>query len=140
MQKCLCLPSDVEIADIIDRDRIKECRIDRRHTKIVNIIFGPTQATVEGKTVQRKNKMPHNSSLIINIPSSIIERYGNVTLGIDVLYINKRLYIIAISKYIKSIQYTGTANKNTNIFPVTIKKFKSDYMIQGFVVKVMYAN
>ena len=84
--------------------------------------------------------MSLDSSLVTNIPSSIIERYGNVTLGIDVLHVNKRPYIIAISKHIKYIQCMRSANKITTTFLATIKKFKSDYMIRGFVVKVIYAN
>ena len=89
IQKCLCLPSGVNLADAIDKGGIKECGIDRRCIKIANVNFGPAQATVEGKTVQRKDKMPRDSSLITNIPSSIIKRYGNVTLEICVLYVNK---------------------------------------------------
>ena len=84
--------------------------------------------------------MSRDSSLITNIPSSIIERYGSVTLGIDVLHINKRPYIIAMSKHIKYIQCMGTENKNTTNFLSTIKKFESDYMICGFVVKVIYTD
>ena len=34
----------------------------------------------------------------------------------------------------------GTTNKNTDTFLATIKKFKSNYLIQGFVVKVIYAD
>ena len=89
IQKCMGLPSDVDHADAIDKGGVKECGIDRRHIKIANIIYGPAQVAVEGKTVQRKNKMVHDSSLITNIPSSIIERYESVTLEIDVLHINK---------------------------------------------------
>ena len=84
--------------------------------------------------------MPRDSSLITNIVSSIIERYGYMSLGIDVLHINKRPYIIAISKHIKYIQCMGTENKNTTTFLATIKKFKSDYMICGFVLKTICAD
>ena len=95
---------------------------------------------MEGKTVQRKNKIPRYSSMILSIPPSIIDRYGNVALGIDVLHINKRPYIIAISKHIKYIQCVGTTDKKVDTFLSTIKKFKSNYMIRGFVVKVIYAD
>ena len=140
IQICLCLPSDVNLADTIDKGGIKECVIDRRHIKIANVIYGPAQASVEGKTVQRNNKMPRDSSLYTNILSSIIEKYGNITLGIDMVHINKRPYIIAISKHIKYIQCIGTENKNITTFLSTIKKFKADYMTRGFVVKVIYAD
>ena len=34
----------------------------------------------------------------------------------------------------------GTTSKNTDTFLAIIRKFKSNYMIQGFVVKVIYAD
>ena len=140
VQECLCLPSDKDMADAIEKGGIQECGIDRRHIKIANIIYGPARAAVEGKTVQRKNKMPRESSMMLSIPPSIIERYGYVSLGIDVLHINKRPYVIAVSKHIKFIQCLGTMNKNVETFLSTIKRFKSDYMIRGFIVKTIYAD
>ena len=63
-----------------------------------------------------------------------------VTLGINVLYINNCPFIIPISKHIKFFQCTGTSNKNTIIFLVIIQQMKSDYMIRGFIVKMIYAD
>ena len=65
IQECLCLPSDDDLADWIDKGGVQECGIDHRHIKIVNVIFGPAKATVEEKTVQRKNKMPRDSEVEI---------------------------------------------------------------------------
>ena len=138
IQECLCLPSDDDLSDSIDKVGVQECGIDCRHIKIANIIFRPAKIVVEGKTVQRKNKMPRDSSMLLSIPFSIIDRYGNVALGIEVLHINKWPYIIAISKHIKYIQCVGTTNKKVDTFLSIIKRFKSDYMIRGFVVKVIY--
>ena len=128
----MCLPSDVDLADAIGKGGIQECGINRRHIKIANIIYGPAKAAIEGKTVQRKNKMPCDSSMILSIPPSIIERYGYVTLGIDVLHINKRPYVITVSKHIKYIQCVGTTNKNVETFLSTIKRFKSSYISINF--------
>ena len=61
IQKCLCLPSDKDFAEVIDTSGIKECGIDKRHIKITNIILGPAKAAIEGKTVQQTNKMPRDS-------------------------------------------------------------------------------
>ena len=84
--------------------------------------------------------MPLDSSILLSVPPSTIDRYGNVVLSIDVLHINKRPFIIAISKHIKYIQCISTTDKKVETFLSTFKKFKSDYMIRGFVVKVMYAH
>ena len=100
IQECLYLPSDIDFADAINKGGIKEWRVDRKHIKIGNIIFGPTKTAIEGKTVQRKNKIPRDCSLITHIPPSIIERYRMITLGIDVLHINNCPFIISVSKHI----------------------------------------
>ena len=140
IQECRCLLSDINFADAIDKGGIKEYGVIRRHIKIANIIFGPVKAAIEGKTAQRKNKIPRDNSLITDIPPSIIERYKMVTLGIVVLHINKPPFIIAISKHIKHFQCMGNRNKNTATFFTVIQKMKYDYMIQGFVVKMIYAD
>ena len=69
--------------DALDKGAIQKCGgIDRRqHIKIVNIIWGPVKASIEGKTVQRTNKMPRKSGVITHVPPTILEQYGNVTLG-----------------------------------------------------------
>ena len=119
----------MDMADAIEKGGIQEWGIDCRHIKIANILYGPAKAAIEGKTVQRKNKMPRETSMLLGIPSSIIERYGNVSLGINVLHINSRPFVIAVSKHIKYIQCLETANKNVETFLATIKRFKSGYMI-----------
>ena len=101
IQECLCLPSDVDFADAIEKGGIKECGVDRRHIKIANIVLGPAKASIEGKTVQRTNKMPRDSDMITGVPPSIMERYGKVTIGIDVIHINKRTFILSVAKHIK---------------------------------------
>ena len=140
IQKCLCLPSNIDFVDAIDEGRIKECGVDRRHIKITNIIFGPTKAAIEGKTVSRKNKMPRDSSLITHIPPSIIKKYEMVTLGINVLYFNDCPFIIAVSKHIKFFQCMGTSNKDVTTFLAEIQEMKSDYMLRGFRIKMIYTD
>ena len=140
IQECLCLPSDMDFAEAIDTGGIKECGIDRRHIKIANIILGPTKADIEGKTVQRTNKMPRESGLITHIPPSILERHGMVTLGLDVMYINKRPFILSISKHIKYFQCMGTRNKTVKTFMCTIGKMKAEYQLRGFKMNLIYVD
>ena len=63
-----------------------------------------------------------------------------VTLEINVLHINKCPFIIAVSNHMKYFQCMGTSNKNTATFLAIIQKMKSDYTIQGFVVKMIYVD
>ena len=84
--------------------------------------------------------MPPDSSTILIIPLSIIERNGYVALGIDVLHYNKHPNVIVISKHIKYMQCVGTTNKNVETFLTTTKRFKSNYMISDNVVKTIFAD
>ena len=72
IQEYLRFPSDTNLANVIDRGGIKECGIDRRHIKIANVIFGPAKDTVEGKTVQRMNKMSCDK---FNIKSQVYKSF-----------------------------------------------------------------
>ena len=84
--------------------------------------------------------MPRESSMLLSIPPSIIERYRYVALWVLTYCTSTIVHIIAISKHIKYIQCLGTTNKNVDTFLASIKKFKSDYMTWGFVVKTIYAD
>ena len=108
--------------------------------RIANIILRPAKAAIEGKTVQQTNKMQRDSGVITHVPPSILERYGMVTLGIDVMHTNKRPFILTISKHIKYFQYMGTRNKTAETFMDMLQKMKSDYQLRGFKVKMIYAD
>ena len=140
IQESLCLPSDNDFANVIDKGGIKECGVDRRYIKLANIVLGPAKTVIEGKTIQRTNKMPRDIGLITHNPPSIIERYGMVTLGIDVMHINKRPFVLAVSKHIKYFQCIRTRNKTAETFMNTIRKMKTGYQLQGFKVKMIYAD
>ena len=72
--------------------------------------------------------------------TSIIERYGILTLGLDVMHINSRPFILSVSKHIKYFQCIGTRNKSAKTFLSTIEKMKAEYMVRGFAIKIIYAD
>ena len=59
------------------------------------------------------------------------------TLGIDVMHIKRRPYIIAVSKDIKFFQCMGTRDKKVEIFMDTIQKLKANYMLRGYKIKIV---
>ena len=80
IQECLCLPSDKDFSHGLETGGIKECGVDRRHINIANEIYGPSKHAVEGKSVQRTNRMPRENTTT-SLPPSILRRYGDVTIG-----------------------------------------------------------
>ena len=139
IQECLCLPADVDLANGLDSGVIQECGVDRRHVKIANEIYGPNKHALEGKTVQKTNSMVRDSSYIEASPS-ILAHYKEVTLGVDVLFINKVPYLFTISRHIKFIQCLCIRTQRDNVYIDSIRKMKTVYEMRGFMVTKIYAD
>jgi len=73
---------------------IPNCNITRQDILRADDIFGPNLGSVKGETTRRP--MQH----VNNILEEILEKYGEVTLSIDIMAINKILFIITTSRNI----------------------------------------
>jgi hypothetical protein len=94
---------------------------------------------VQGKTVQRTNNMPREDQ-ILGVPPSILEHYGTVTVGIDVMHVNGLAFLINVAKHIKFIQCICIRNKSDDMFIAAITKMDNIYRLQGFKITTMYAD
>ena len=115
IQKYLCLPADLDLANGLDSGMIQECGIDRRHVNISIEMYGPNKHALQGKTgVQRANNM-HRDSSYLGISPSILKHYKEGSLGVYFLFINKVPNLFAISRHIKFIQCLCIPNQSDNI-------------------------
>ena len=55
---------------------VKECEVDCRHINIASKIYGLSKHALEGKSVQKPNKMPPRDSTTTNLPPSILQKTG----------------------------------------------------------------
>ncbi len=67
---------------------------------IVNALktFGPDLANIRGKTVRRKPE--HVSTEIVKIPQQILSTQQNVTLSVDVMFVNQVPFLVSSSRNI----------------------------------------
>jgi hypothetical protein len=133
IQNRLVLPSDVDFANSLENGTIPECGINRRDIRIAKDIFGPNGNSLEGKTVQRKSKLACSDE-VMDLPKHIVDKYINVTLGIDVMHVNGNKFLIAIPEHIGYIQTIAIATKSEISFLSGIKKMVSQYQLRGFKV------
>jgi len=66
---------------------LKQCQKD---------IFGPNLGSIKGKTIRHPKK--HVDVTGTYVPEEILEKYGNVTLAIDITAINKIPFMISTSR------------------------------------------
>ena len=79
-------------------------------------IFGPDIGSLKGKQVQ-KTPDPVQTN-IIEIPSHIFERYQNVIIATDIMYVNKTAFLVTISRNIRF----ATSEMINNLRNTTIMK------------------
>ena len=76
-------------------------------------IFGPDLGSLKGKTTQRNP--PIIDSPVTTIPASILKWYQNVTLCIDIMYVNLVAMLVSVSRNIKFATIEAIPNNKTTI-------------------------
>ena len=93
-------PSHAKYLKILNNNLIRDCKITSEDAKIALHIYGPDKATVKGKTVRRQpSRVPVTP--LSHLPESIIEFHSQVTLCVDILFVNGVPFLHTISKNIQ---------------------------------------
>ena len=69
-----------------------------------NTLFGSDIASLKGKTVRKKSKLPREDATI-EIPPAIIDQFKEgITLSIDIMHVNKVLFLVSKSHHLDYYQ------------------------------------
>ena len=82
-----------------------------------------------------RQKTPHIRGLILPIPITILDRYKEVTIAWDIMFINGICFINTISRHIKFMTAEHIANTDATTLQEYIKQVKQVYMQRGFKAK-----
>jgi hypothetical protein len=63
--------------------------------KVANALFDPSIVGLTGKTVRRAE--PHVQEDIQSMPPKIMAKYMNITLGGDIMFVNRIWFFVTIS-------------------------------------------
>jgi hypothetical protein len=96
-------------------------------------IFGRDSGTPQGKITRRKLEGTRGS--IFNIPRQIIEQYRNITLCIDIMFVNQIPFFLSISRNIKFITVSVLANRKEASLTKALKEIHAVYPKRGFHIR-----
>ena len=97
-------PSDEDLSNAIEHNVIGNNNFTRRYILNTNKLFGSDIASLKGKTVRRKSKLPREDSSI-EIPPAIIDRFKEgITLSIDIMHVNKVSFLVSRSYHLNYYQ------------------------------------
>ena len=115
----------------VENNLIPNCPITRRDIITTEHIFGPDVRALKGNTTRRQ---PLGVGLYnhIPIPSTVVEQYHDVILAVDILYVNKLLFIATISRHIHFGTVEFLRNQKAITLTEHIKQVNQLYRQQGF--------
>ena len=91
----LGFPSIKDFLWILQSNQIKDCPVNVDDARIAHKIWGPSVAALKGKTV-RTQPEPVTTDTIL-IPKAIREMHKEVTLTIDIFFVNQIPFFINLS-------------------------------------------
>jgi len=81
-------PNTADYINDIVRDLILNCPITKEDIICAEDILGPNLGSLKGNTT-RKTLETVSLDILDNLPNGLLQEYGDVTLEIDIMYINK---------------------------------------------------
>lgn len=126
-------PSLKDFLRIVDNNQLTNCPITRRDVLAAEDILGPDLGSLKGKTTRKSS--PQVSHRKVTLPPEIHERNRSITLGIDIMFVNKLAFFITISQGLKfgTVEYIASRGQDTVL--ACIKRVRSVYKLGGFALE-----
>jgi hypothetical protein len=82
----------------VSAGQIQNCPVTPTDIKVAEIISGPNVMCLKGKTTRSTTKQARMEP--IQIPISISEKYKNVTLAVDIMFVRGYRFLVSVSEHI----------------------------------------
>jgi len=92
LQNIIGRPSNQDLINYVESNMIPNCPITKQDILRAEDIFGPNLESVKGKTTHTMQE--HVQVNLDDLPKEIMEKHSDVTLAIDVMFINRIPFVI----------------------------------------------
>ena len=131
-------PSTATFVAALKNNGLMNCPVTPGDVRAAEQIFGPDIASLKGKTTRRNP--PIIDSPITPVPADILKRYQNVTLCIDIMYVNRIPRLVSISRNIKFGTIEAIPNNKTAIALKGVKAILQVYRWNGFNIEMAFMD
>ena len=138
LQNIIGRPSTQDLIKYVENNMIPSCPVTKQDILSAEDIFRPNIGSIKGKMKHTKQK--HVQVNLKDIPQEIMEKHGELTLAIDVLFINRIPLITMTSRNI----HFGTAelvkDMKNNTLITSIDQLIQAYRTCGFKIMAILAD
>jgi hypothetical protein len=138
LQAGLVFPSNADMRWAIQSNLIKDCPVTVKDMATAIKVWGPSIAMLKEKTVRRTPPVVRQN--VIEIPKEIRELHKDVTLVIDIFFVNKITFFITYSLVICFLLVTHLSNRKALTIFDALKSMCSYYLQQGFQIVFIKGN
>ena len=135
LQNVVGRPSMKTFLEMVENKWLPNCPISRDDVAAADDIFGPNVGSLKGKTVRRTPE--HVRGGQVNIPRPIVERYRDITLCGDIMFVNKVPFLVTISRNINFRTAAVLRSRQAKIISRNILAVKKLYSARGFRVHTL---
>jgi hypothetical protein len=128
----LGFPSQKDFMWILRSNQIKDSPVMVEDAMAAYKIWGPSVAALKGKMVRKKPEPVKTD--IVPIPKEIHELHKEVTLTINIIFVNKIPFFVTLSRVLYFTTVTHLPDRNLGQFFKTLKGIFYYYLQQGFCV------
>ena len=124
--------------NIVKQNLLKNCPITTEDIMAAEDIFGPNLGSLKGKTARRGGE--HVAIDRQEVPRMIMERYRDVTLCIDIMYVSKIAFLVTVSRGIKFGTAETLKDRKHPTIMTAIKHVVAIYSQRGFRVNTAHTD
>ena len=138
LQEIVMFPGDADFLKMLDSKTLANCKVTRRDFRMARDIYGRNEAIIKGRTTRRQPEAVEIE--ITDVPRHILKNYGDVTLCVDIFYVNGIRFITSISKHIKFRTARAITNMRRSTITSALEGIVGIYSARGFTVKMILAD
>jgi hypothetical protein len=140
IQNMIGHPSTKDFKRIVASGTIlPNCPITTRDIAAAEDIFGPSLGCLKGKTTRRSSP-PVTHFEAEPVPPALLERHRDVTLSVDIMFVNKIPFLVTISRYLKFGTVESLRERTAKQILRCIKSVRGVYNKRGFRVHTILAD
>ena len=138
IQNIIGRPGIRQFMDIANKNLLPNCPITSADIRAAEDIYGPNLGSLKGKTVARPNQ--HTTTGVDEVPPEIMTIYHDVTIAIDILFINSIPFLATISRGLKFGTIEQLPNRQVTTLKSCLQKVLAIYQERGFNVNTVLAD
>ena len=134
----LGFPLEQDFENMVRSKMFVNCPITFSDVKNAKLIFGPDITSLKGKSVRCKTDIVVTD--FVDIPREILESRKELEVSTYIMFINKLLFLVSLSRQLKFTTIEYLSSKNDIALVTSMNKIVSYYRSHGLHVGTMFVD